>query len=491
MEPPTHEPASPARIGAVLRPRQPWLRLGVPALTLLLAAKVASALDVTPPTAGFVLLTVVVFAATWGGVFAGIGASFAAATCFSFFLPPLGDPPAADADNWVALVVFVGSSILTSRLVTRARDQAERAEARAREVEAVSALTVHLLAPERDPPSLGRAAGDALLAIGARAAGVVVYENDVARLLTWCGGECAEDTLERALAFRRSIATVGIGDGVERDYFVPLRVRDEPIGVLASLGTRATESAVESVAKVLTLALERERLLRERFHVEAVRESEALKTALLRAVSHDLSTPLTAIGFHVDALKRKIADEGALTNVEALGIEASRLRRRVEDLLALGRLEAGHVKPRPEPVPAADLFRAARESLSLLRRPLKVRIDSDCPDLWADPSLALEIVVNLLENADRASSDGTAVELVASPVDGRVRLGVLDRGRGFETARPGQEIEPGDVLPRGLGLEIARRFASASGGGVKLESRVGGGVAAWVMLPATPLEAGV
>jgi two-component system sensor histidine kinase KdpD len=275
----------------------------------------------------------------------------------------------------------------------------------------------------------------------------------------------------------------------ERDIFVPLLVRGQSMGVLVCIGTRAARSAVESVAKVLTLALERQELLRERAHIQALRESEALKTALLRAVSHDLSTPLTAIGFQIDALKRLVAGQEALANVGELEAEASRLRRRIEDLLALGRLEAGNVVPRPEPVPPADLFRSARESLSLLRRPLHLRIDEDCPEIFADPSLALEIVVNLLENADRASAEGVPVELVARAADGNVLLGVLDRGRGIPQVPPGREIEASDVLPRGLGLEIAQRFAAASGGSVRLESRPGGGVAAWVHLPAAPVAA--
>ena len=256
--------------------------------------------------------------------------------------------------------------------------------------------------------------------------------------------------------------------------------------MLACVGTPASRSAVESVGRVLNIALQRDQLLRERVQVEALRASEQLKTAILRAVSHDLSTPLTAIGFHVDALKRQVAGQTALENVVDLEREAGRLRRRIEDLLAIGRLEAGVVVPRPEPVPPADLFRSARENLSLLRRPVEVRIEEACPDLLADPSLALEIVVNLLENADRASPEGALVELVAAASGDQVRMGVLDRGRGFGGVPPGRTVEPGDVLPRGLGLEIARRLAAASGGQVRLESRMGGGVAAWVELPSAP-----
>ena len=330
------------------------------------AARLAA---LNPLTAAFVYLVVVLLAAARGGLAAGVAASLAATACLNFFfLPPVGAFHLDDPQNWVALAAFLTAAVLTSRLVTQARAQAERAAARQRRVEA--------------------------------------------------------------------------------------------------------------------MAVERERLLRETAHIDALRESEELKTALLRAVSHDLSTPLTAISFQVDALKRQVEGEEARARLADLALEVSRLRRRIEDLLALGRLEAGTVAPRPEPVPAADLFRAARESLSLLSRPLRVAVDADCPDVFVDPSLALEIVVNLVENADRASAEGVPVELVASRSDGDVRLGVLDRGHGIVAGGPHPEGTAAEVLPRGLGLEIARRFAAASGGSVRLEPRSGGGVAAWVLLPA-------
>jgi two-component system sensor histidine kinase KdpD len=443
---------------------------------------------VNPGTAGSLFFVVVLFAATWGGLAAGIWASVTAAVGLSMFLPPVGSPHIADPANWVAFAAFVTASIVASRLVTLAGEQARRARDRAREVEAMNALTVDVLVDVHDLPSLGRVASDALIATGSRAAGVLLYDEDSGvRLLCWCGEPCPPDVVERALRMQRSLAMVEMAGDDDFDFLVPLVEQDRSIGVLASLGTSATRSAVESVAKILNLALQRDQLLRERIHVEALRESEELKTALLRAVSHDLSTPLTAIGFHVDALKRKVIGQDALGNVVELEREAARLRRRIEGLLSLGRLEAGVVVPRPEPVPPADLFRLARENLSLLERPLTVRIDPDCPEVLADPSLALEIVVNLLENADRASPAGFAIELVADGSDGQVRLGVLDRGRGIGSLAVGQVIDASDVLPRGLGLEISQRLAEACGGAVFLEARVGGGVAAWVQLPAAPV----
>lgn len=214
-------------------------------------------------------------------------------------------------------------------------------------------------------------------------------------------------------------------------------------------------------------------------HIEALRESDALKTSLLRAVSHDLTTPLTTIRIHTESLKRHAAALPELQEtVRAIDDETARLHRRIDNLLTIGRLEAGRFTPRPEPTPPADIFRSVRETLPLVfaSRQVTVSVAPDCPDAFVDPSLVLEILVNLVENAHRASSASGSIELAASAVDSRVRLAVLDRGVGIG-GNP-------DVARRGLGLEIARSLTSASGGTLELADREGGGAVARVDLPA-------
>lgn len=239
--------------------------------------------------------------------------------------------------------------------------------------------------------------------------------------------------------------------------------------------------------QLVRLAIERERRVAEQARHRALRQTDALKTALLQAVSHDLSTPLTAMGILLGSLRRTVEPETeAARTVELMGEETARLHRRIENLLAMARLEAGASVPHREPTPPADAFRAARDHLQLLAsaRPLSVQVDADCPDLDVDPSLMLEILVNLIENAHRFSPPDATIELHAGrhPDDGsRVRLEVLDRGRGLPPA-----ASPSGAR-RGLGLEIARSFASALGGEVALEGRAGGGIRARIDLPAAML----
>jgi two-component system sensor histidine kinase KdpD len=225
------------------------------------------------------------------------------------------------------------------------------------------------------------------------------------------------------------------------------------------------------------------RIVTHAAHVEALRESDALKTSLLRAVSHDLTTPLTAIALQTGQLRRRSAPD-LQPSIDALEMEVDRLRRRIDGLLAMARLEAGALAPSKEPTPPADLFRAARENLSLIARsrPIVVRVEPDCPDLDIDPSLALEIIVNLVENAHRSSPTGEPITLLAQchPSEPRmVRLEILDQGPGIALLSD----------RRGLGIEIAQGLARALHGTVTLTNRSGGGTVAQIDLPAAELEA--
>ena len=229
---------------------------------------------------------------------------------------------------------------------------------------------------------------------------------------------------------------------------------------------------------------------------EALRQSDALRTAVLRAVSHDLRSPLTAMALELAGLRRTAPAEIA-PQLDQLDRERERLTRRIDNLLALARLEGGLAQVHREPTPPADLLRAAREALGqLLRgRPLAASIAPDCPDLSTDPALTLEILVNLLENAARLSPAGEPIEVVMRPAPGEetVLVEVRDRGPGLPpelAARYGAVEPPADApAAAGLGLEIARGLARANGGSLLLQPRDGGGTVARLRLPAASTAA--
>ena len=428
----------------------------------------------------------------------GATASVAAMLCFNyFFLPPLGTLTIAEPANWVALLSFLAASTFASRLVATARRQAEEAQRRRREVETLYDLCFSLFAVSQRPGVLGEAAARTLRALGAGAGALVLLDERGGELVSAIGEE-APAIDDAALGRAREGRIFERGGAV----YLPLEVGGRVNGVLVARGIAAPRTLLAPAARLLALAVERERLLGEAAHLEAVRESDTLKTSLLRAVSHDLRTPLTAMRLEVESLGRHVADRpAAMASVEGLSLESERLARRIDNLLALARLEAGLARPHPEAVPPGALFRSARESLALILagRPLAVRVAADCPDLWADPSLALEIVVNLLENAARAAPAGSPLELAAESAVSRGGCGVevSDRGPGIPAGlrrmlqtprdlRQGADRGSGDSASGGLGLQIARSFAAANGGSLALLDRPGGGTVARLDLPAAP-----
>jgi two-component system sensor histidine kinase KdpD len=455
------------------------------AAAIAVASGLALAAGANAITVGYLYLVVVLLLAVWGGLGTGVVGSLVATACFNyFFLPPTGTFHVADRENWVALVAFLAASTIASRLVARERQRAAEAESRRREIQALYDLSLELFTAGSTPAALNDATARALRGIGAQSGGFLVGdEDDSGRVVTseagWIGSAADLET-------HRLLAAAPQPSGLR----LPIEVQGRRVGSLVAYGLRAPRATVESLARLVALAVERERLLAERARLEALQESEAMKTALLRAVSHDLSTPLTAIALHLAALGRQIPAQGdAAATLHALGEATGRLERRVTSLLAMARFEAGLFSPRREPTPAPDLFRAAREHVAQIAgaRRIETRVEADCPELDVDPSLVVEILVNLIENAHRASPAAEVIELAAGRVAGdprKVWLEVRDRGHGLASP-PAAQADGG--VRRGLGLEIARSFAAAHGGEVTLAARAPRGVVARVELPAARL----
>ncbi len=449
-------------------------------------------------TVGFAYLITILGIAVWGGLTISLISSIAATACYNyFFLPPVGTFTIQDPANWIALATFFIASLVVSRLVVNAREEAELAAARQRDVEALYSLSIDLFTATSRVGALMEATTRVLSNVGAVGGGLVLFGGSphIQQVVAWIGQK--EDEIEDLIA--------GVGRHQEplefpsrggRDVYLPLNVGGRVGGVLVVRRSSATVRALESVAALLALAVERERFMATNAHLQALRESEALKTSILRAVSHDLTTPLTAIALQVERLREQVATtDPALRTVVLISEQSDRLRRRIENLLTMARLESGKSVPRPEPTPPSDLFHTAREHLALIgeKRRFDVEIDDDCPDVMVDPSLAVEILVNLIENADRVAPPGTPLGLIAHrhPVDGsKVRLEILDEGPGIQRATEladqfiSEAEESGDSGRRGLGLEIARSLAAANHGEVTLANRPDGGAAARLDLPA-------
>src|SRR6266498_852325 len=163
-------------------------------------------------------------------------------------------------------------------------------------------------------------------------------------------------------------------------------------------------------------------LAREAVEAETLRQSDAVKTAVLHAVSHDLRSPLTAIRTASEGLDNPTFELSAAERkelFETIRIEVNRLERLVENLLDLSRLEAGPASRKPELWTIDTLLARALEQLGADADRVEVRLPSDLAPLRVDAAQIERVLVNLLENALKFSSPTDPVDVVAAAASGR------------------------------------------------------------------------
>jgi two-component system sensor histidine kinase KdpD len=245
-----------------------------------------------------------------------------------------------------------------------------------------------------------------------------------------------------------------------------------------------------ALASLLAVATDQERLRHEALETEALRRSDTVKTAVIRAVSHDLRTPLATMATALGGLS---GDAGELDEhsraelFETLRLELDRLTHLVDNLLDLSRLQAGAAAPAPELWSADELIGSALEGLPGSDR-VDVNVPADLPPARVDASQVQRVLANVLENALRLTPAGDPVTLRATATRRELLIRVVDRGPGVPEAERERIFEPfhtgaGRAGGAGLGLAIARGFATANGGRLWVESHEGQGATFTLALP--------
>lgn len=256
---------------------------------------------------------------------------------------------------------------------------------------------------------------------------------------------------------------------------------------------RRRREANLAVQAAFALLLDRERLQAATIETEALRRGDELKTALLRAVSHDLRSPLTAIIAAGEALTSAGIDpDDRRALAHAVTDEATRLSGLVDKLLDLSRLEAGQSHPRPDWCSIEEVVTTAVEDLGERGKLVRISLDPDLPFVRADSAQLERALVNLLENAIRFSA-GERTLVRGRALGDRVVLRVVDRGPGIPPGDLEHIFEPfyqrtGDRLHEGsgLGLAIVRGLVEVNGGRVWAESVPSQGTTFVIELPLEP-----
>jgi len=252
----------------------------------------------------------------------------------------------------------------------------------------------------------------------------------------------------------------------------------------------AADRLRQAVVALQALAEERERLEREAVDAEALRRADAVKTAVIRSVSHDLRTPLATLESALDGIDAELGrgERVRAELVEAARRELVRLERYVENLLDLSRLQAGAARPAPQLWTVDALVAQALDEVEDDGRVVVEPMES-LPPVQTGLAQIQRTLVNVFENALRYSPPGSPVSVGAELVDYEVRIHIADDGPGIAEAEAARIFEPfhhGRSGGAGLGLAIARGFAEANGGRLWLDATSATGASFVVALPAGP-----
>ena len=439
--------------------------VGLPLLTALLVANQDA---FTLATDLLVFLGVAVAASAVGGPGPGITGALAGSLLVNYFLvPPVHTFTISERENLVALLVFVAVATTVSAYVhVAARRTLEARRARA-ETEALAASAGTLASTDDAVPVL---LGQIAIAFGCRSAELGTAADRQGAL---------DDPDATVIAVTESVDLVLHGPPLSLDDRLALRSHADQLAV--ALRDRALQ---EDAARAVV-----------------AREADELRTALLRAVSHDLRTPLAGIKASVTSLLSTDVTWGADQHDEFLRTiddEADRLNRLVGNLLDMSRLQAGAVHLRRTPATVDDVVAATLASLSAVPEAVRVDVPDDLPLIDVDPDLLERALANVLANAITWSPPGAPVDLQAAVVGPRLHLRVVDRGPGIDETARRAAVQPfqrlGDATNTqspngvGLGLAVARGFLLAMGGDLVFDDTPGGGLTVVLEVPVAPVQ---
>jgi two-component system sensor histidine kinase KdpD len=461
-----------------------------------------------PTIAALVYLLIVLVTATRTRLSTAVATSLVAVACLNFFfIPPVGTFTIADPQNWVAVIAFVAVSIVASNLSASVRDREQEALARRDEVARLFDLSRDVLLSTDGQKAIPQLAAfvarrfelDFVAICLPRLPDWDVYDAGAVRL-TLDRGELT-NAFNGAAPAGRSAADAPAptthrmmpADG-RPVLLVPLRAGAGAVGLLAATGRAIETGTLDAVAGVAAIAIERAQFLEDRKAAELARNSEALKSALLASLGHDLRTPLTAIRVAASNLQASwLSETDRREQSDLILAEVERLNRLFQNILEMARIDAGALSADVRWVHPSEIVEAARDQVehALRRHRLVVQADGD-QLVELDPRLTASALAHILENAAQYTPVGSSVDLQASVSDNGLTIRVRDHGAGiapadlphlFDRFFRGSQARthaPGT----GMGLSIARGMLAVERGRIWAENCADGGALFTVAVPA-------
>lgn len=477
-----------AEYGLEYRSEPPTLLIPLAARLIASLAAVAAVtiaayriIPVNATTTGLVYLVVVLLIASIWGFVESLVASLAATLTFNyFFLPPLGTFTIADPQNWIALISFLTTSLVASRLSTKVKRRALDAIERQQDVERLYTFSRAILlidGPDPFPKQLTMKLAE-IFELNA----AVLYDRRSGEF--YRAGPADFDGLDEQLR-ESALRGLSFSDSKQNRTITAVRLGSEPIASLALQGTRMPDAVLQGIGNLVAIGLERAKAQNLAHQVEAAKQSEQLRTTLIDAMAHEFKTPLTSIKAATTALLSE-PDPPPESRMELLKIadeEAERLRELIDNTIEMARLDTEDIQVNLE---RCDLCAIVRDVIFAMQKEIDARLlnlicSDGLPPVSADARLVQLAIRQLVVNALKYSSPPGRVDIAVRQGDGALSVSVTDFGAGIPDSEQKRVFErfwrspsvkkqmPGS----GLGLSIAQGIARAHHGDLTVTSKPG------------------
>ena len=471
------------------------------------------------------LLVVVIVASVSGTWPAVVAAGLGFLAWNFFFLPPYDTFAIHDPKDWLSLVAFLVVGIAMGIQTGRMRERQARAEARGRETALLNRLSAYLVSEVSTESMTQTMLQEAARLLDGATATLYAAGAD-GRLRVVGGSEPSEADLRTVEWCHRSNKGLGLhapdrgsatagwpiiaqpGDWgtphvEDRDVFLPLQTATSVQGVLhfarptaGGLPSKREEHLMVSIANLIAVFLERQRLQEALTSTVALREADQLKSSLLSSVSHELKTPLAGLSATISNLLEgdtRWDEQTVREELEAVVANVTRLNNSIGALLELSRLEARSWPARRDWNDLSDVAAAGLAALPPHQRE-RVHVDmpDDLPAVNVDYEQWARVIQHLLENAVLYAGGTEDVVLGARKSDDDLLMWVEDHGPGvppeekeliFEKFYRGKQAGAATPSGTGLGLAITREIVVAHGGSIRVEDVEPHGARFVVQLP--------
>lgn len=281
-----------------------------------------------------------------------------------------------------------------------------------------------------------------------------------------------------------------------------LMVGMRAVGALGWRPDILSRELATAVSAQVAIALTRALAIEASARLEAAREGERLRTALIDSLTHELRTPLTSIRAAATTLIQGegLDDASRLDLASVVDEEASRLDKLIGEAVEMAEIDANVIQVRLLQQHTRTLLERAVEQSQSALASHRVDIDVEEPDTpaWFDPRLLGRVLRHLLENAARYSPPGSRIVLRSKRTRNCLEFEVQDNGQGidpvdlpliFDKFYRGRESAT-KGKGTGMGLAIARAILLAHGGSIDVESGPGHGAKFLFWVPLVEKEPG-